>query len=509
MPRISDVFKEDSDTGKVVVEPRTGRRVEVFYIPSSRRLERLGLKVEGGTEPRAKLLFVDGEKQSMTVFPIKTAASSSNPIGFLGQKYGKIRAITISHWDDFEGDIGKVILASEGYGTDDSEITDDDLSALNEEMDGISVMQVLEALPPCYVKDYDYGLGFTKRNRFIIEAVEGISDATEIVISQSHPTGRGPDDTIFYISTSDFMRAINIIDRTVRISQTAARSVNSAEVRNLFAEKVGIPLLPVKTGLDPLRKKITEAATIEKESLSLDDQEELIDTLTRYTKSLATAKPEKLATLRGDIELVSLERLIEDYERMMKKRLNEKIWQKFLNANPFILSLAFSCPVVVVGEQASVGGRRFSGKGDTITDFLVKNKLTNNCMAVEIKTPNTKLFNDSPYREGVYTPSKDLAGALNQALDQKYHLGLDFVSRRNASREMDLEAYSIRSTLIVGTLPSDEDKKKSFELFRGNSKDVEVITFDELLGKLKTLKDLLSSEGTAISTGEESFDPPF
>ena len=45
------------------------------------------------------------------------------------------------------------------------------------------VMELLEELPSGFTKDYDYGLGLAKNYRFIIEAVEELSDCTEIVIS--------------------------------------------------------------------------------------------------------------------------------------------------------------------------------------------------------------------------------------------------------------------------------------------------------------------------------------
>ena len=42
-------------------------------------------------------------------------------------------------------------------------------------------------------------------------------------------------------------------------------------------------------------------------------------------------------------------------------------------------------------------------------------------------------------------------------------------------------------------MPEGLDEKKSFELFRGNSKDVHILTFDELLEKLVQLRNLLAS----------------
>lgn len=42
-------------------------------------------------------------------------------------------------------------------------------------------------------------------------------------------------------------------------------------------------------------------------------------------------------------------------------------------------------------------------------------------------------------------------------------------------------------------MPDDEDEKKSFEMYRRNSKNVQITTFDELLLKLKQLHEFLDN----------------
>ena len=93
--------------------------------------------------------------------------------------------------------------------------------------------------------------------------------------------------------------------------------------------------------------------------------------------------------------------------------------------NPFILNLLFGYPIIKIQDQASVGGRKLSGKGDKVTDFLSKNVKTNNTAIVEIKKPHAKLLNATEYREGVFSPSSELSGSLNQTLDQRNHEEFD------------------------------------------------------------------------------------
>ena len=109
---------------------------------------------------------------------------------------------------------------------------------------------------------------------------------------------------------------------------------------------------------------------------------------------------------------------LEKFERMLGETLAEDSWQDFFNENPFILNMAFGYPVIKVRNQASVGGRKLSGDGEKITDFLVS--LTNNTAIFEIKTSQSAILNKTPFRDGVYTPSAPLSGSINQSLDQKY-----------------------------------------------------------------------------------------
>jgi len=204
-----------------------------------------------------------------------------------------------------------------------------------------------------------------------------------------------------------------------------------------------------------------------------------------------------LVKLRDDIELVTLDRLIEKFGEMLGKNLPEARWQKLFNDNPFILNLAFSYPIIKIQDQAHVGGRKFSGDGDKIADFLVKNGISNNAALFEIKSPSAKLLNCKPYRENVYTPSSDLAGAINQMLDQRNKFQKEIASLKETSRIYDLESYAVHGVLIIGKTPLDVDQQKSFELFRGNSKDIVIITFDELLEKLSLLRGFLSGEQAA------------
>ena len=450
--------------GTLEVEEVHPNFVEIYFVPPERSLVEAGFDPAQATRYKTKLLEISGQHNFLTIYPISTFGDRSD---FLKPKYGQIERITLDDTD---------IISGVGW---DANSTPED------------VRDVLENLPSTFTKDYAYGLGLAKPYRFIIDAVQELSDCSEIVITDKHATGPTQDgDGIFYISTQDFEQARVELNKIDRHAQSAVRAVKWTAAHNILAERLGVPKQEPKAGRHPYRKLFTAVAE-GKQELSEEDQNAVIGTLTSHAADIAEDQPEKLAKLRGDIELVTLEALITRYEGMLGENLNEGHWQEFFNENPFILNMAFGYPVIKVRDQASVGGRKLSGDGEQITDFLVKNSLTNNTAIFEIKTSQTPILNKTPFRDGVYTPSADLSGSINQALDQKYQFQKQIAQIKDNTRLYDIESYAVHCCLVIGKTPDGDDRKKSFELFRRNSKDVEIVTFDELLEKLKQLSAFL------------------
>lgn len=451
--------------GVLEVEEVHPNFVEVYFVPPEHSLLAARLDPKRANSYRVKLLDINGQHKFLTIHPISTFGEKSD---FLRPKYGQIERIML-----------------------------EDMSIIFPRLDGAvpttpdGVLEILENLPSAFTKNYAYGLGLAKPYRFIIDAVEKLSDCTEIAITDGQETGPDPDgNRIFCISKADFELMRIELNKIDRHAQSAARAVKRTSAHNILAERLGLPKLDPKAGRHPYRKLFTAVAQ-DKEELSEEDQNAVIGALSSHAADIAKNQPEKLAKLRGDIELVALEALIKRYEEMLGGKLVEGRWQDFFNENPFILNMAFGYPVIKVRDQASVGGRKMSGDGEKITDFLVKNSLTNNTAIFEIKTPQTPILNKTPFRDGVFTPSADLSGSINQTLDQKYQFQKQIAQIKDNTRLYDIESYAVHCCLVIGMTPDGDDRKKSFELFRRNSKDVEIVTFDELLEKLKQLSAFL------------------
>ena len=490
--------------GKLILEPLSSTCVEVFYMPSQQKLEQSGLNAADAAPPRVKLLEIDGKIQHLKIFPLNTLGGSDE---FLKPKYRQVEHITLE---------GSNIV----YFTDGNNTTSDShgtfmspffgqTEPLEEDIDLESVpvvpstqeevMRIIENLPAGFTKNYEHGLALSQRYSLIINAVEELTQCAGIVISNYGKTQINERDNVFHISFNDFEAARKSIDNNRERGRKQARAVNESLTYNLFAKRIGEPQKPIKIGRYWLEKQLAITSK-NQEPLSKNEEELVLNVITKNVKSFAETKPEKLAKLQDEIELVKLDTLIQRYEEMLINEKQESRWQHFLNENSFALSLVFGYPIIKVQNSASVGGRKLWGRGDKIADFVVKNTLTNNVAIIEIKTPQVNLLNLTTYRDGVYTPSRDLSGAINQALEQKYHFEGEFVQIRGNSGIHDIESYSIHCGLIIGTMPTEADQKKSFELLRGNSKNVEIVTFDELLEKIKQLREFLSPR---------EIDPPF
>ena len=446
--------------GTLVVENRSATITEVFFIPDDERLVEAGIDPIDGANHLVRLLTFSIDKGWITIEPTNTLPRHDN---FLQPKYSQILRIRI-----------------EGSSEDLPETVED-------------VIEALFNLPSAFTKNPDYGLGLAKDYRFIINAVESLSDCSVLHITSLEETRIDTDGGVFFISERDFDDLRRTINSITYLGRTAASSVKTTTAHNKLAEKVGAPAIEVNAGRHPVRQMITTKVMGE-EVLADEEQNAVIQMLSQSAKAMGKKQTQKLAKLQSDIELVTLNALIDHFEEMLGKKVAEDRWQEFFKENPFILYMAFGYPVTKVQDQASVGGRKLSGVGEKITDFLVKNSLTNNTAIFEIKTPQTQVLNKRAFRNGVYTPSSDLCGSMNQALDQKYQFQKQVAAIKDSSRLYDIESYAVHCCLIIGQTPNGDNQKKSFEMFRRNSKDVEIITFDELLGKLKQLHSFISEE---------------
>lgn len=212
-----------------------------------------------------------------------------------------------------------------------------------------------------------------------------------------------------------------------------------------------------------------------------------------------------MAHRRGEVK--RFRRLLEDdayFAATQKagKLKPEAVWQQFFEANPWIFGVSLSGQLltswdekkleqVVVGESVKGVGKR--------TDALLRTSgRIRSLVFTEIKTHKTDLLAKRPYRSGCWAPSTEVSGAVAQ-LQGTVDRAIDDIGRHLQRKARDgstipgdlTHVFRPRSYVIVGDLGSlfgeeggvHDDKFRSFELFRRNLTEPEVLTFDELLAR--------------------------
>jgi hypothetical protein len=244
---------------------------------------------------------------------------------------------------------------------------------------------------------------------------------------------------------------------------------------------------------------MTQYSNIET-NLSSDDKAalfEFFDKLSLSRKDIFEKRD--LIKTKEMIDKKFIEDIIQQFERYLKrKNISEQKWQDFFKENLWIFSQLFAQPTVLFKDKAYVGGKTISDEQGKIVDFLFKNKLTKNSALIEIKKHTTNMFNKKPYRgNDVFALNKELSGAVNQVLDQRDTYMKKFDSIKGNE---DITALSPKCFVIIGRI-SDLSKEqcKCFELMRAALKDVEIITYDELYDRLKSILSIFSYKEEAKS----------
>lgn len=171
---------------------------------------------------------------------------------------------------------------------------------------------------------------------------------------------------------------------------------------------------------------------------------------------------------------------------------DEGFWQITFRENVYAISQVFAVPLVFIRESAYVGGMKIDRRNAKLVDYLFSLESSQEAVLVEIKTPATSLLGRK-YR-GTYCPSPELTGAMMQVLDYRRTLVKDLTSVTEGI-SYKLSAFSPKCVVVVGNGSAElenEQKRSAFELFRANSRSVEIVTYDELFRKLDVLATLFS-----------------
>ena len=349
-----------------------------------------------------------------------------------------------------------------------------------------------ENLPRGFYKEWTKGYGFTRVYNPLIYRLDEVLTIQEIVIGKNVVTKT--EDGKLYLNFEKLNQSYPRIDLMLK--------KHNAEIDRL-ANEILSRYFP-KSFKSKSQKYIKgslaqfiDANINQIADLSEVDTQSLFNLASKISKDNFLESKTNVLKTREKIEEVYIEEVLEEFKKLLfrknlTKNLEEK-WQIFFTQYNWIFSQLFSFPVLIFKDKAYVGGKGVENTNGKISDFIYKNKLTNNVAFIEIKTHRTEIFIEKPYRgNDVYSASKDMSGAVNQVLDQRDNFQKDFYSLKATSKNKNFESYNSKCIVVLGKLSElTEEEKKSFDLMRSNSRDVDIVTFDEVLEKIKGLETLL------------------
>lgn len=348
-------------------------------------------------------------------------------------------------------------------------------------------------LPRGFLKKWNTGYGFTKIYNPLIYQIMDNNDINEIVVQNN--CVQKIENRKLYLNPLALNRHYPVIDSLIK---------QQREDKSQLVNRILPDLLPdrykkenrkyIKDTLSNYIKRNVDKDTI----LSDNDVQALLELVSFISYDKAPSNSTNVLKTKVKLEEYFIEEIIKEFEKLLAQKtytsLLEKRWQAFFKKYSWIFSQLFSFPVLIFEDEAYTGGKNLQNRGGKFADFLYKNKLTNNIAFIEIKTHNTKILDSRSYRgNDVYAISSELSGALNQVLDQRENLQHEFYALRAKSKGT-FESYNPKCLIIIGSMSQlIDEQKKSFELIRSNSRDVEIITFDEVLEKIKGIQSLMLS----------------
>jgi len=205
------------------------------------------------------------------------------------------------------------------------------------------------------------------------------------------------------------------------------------------------------------------------------------------------------------------------FEDMLSKETTESEWQKFFETNTWIfgygLNFVFNAPLEGKKLEQYVAGYDVSSSGKRVDALLSRRGLIEATCFVEIKKHNTQLLEKEQYRPECYSVSKEVSGGISQ-IQKSIQKSLSSLKEKFQHTDddnnpiKDIYNYQPKGYLVIGSLSEfdtekgvNESKYSSFELFRRNLSNPEIITFDELYERAKFI--VSTTETLSIETKEK------
>lgn len=200
---------------------------------------------------------------------------------------------------------------------------------------------------------------------------------------------------------------------------------------------------------------------------------------------------------RARIQHVRSEALTEFDNSLNDENLDESYWQKFFQNNLWIFGYGLNYQFLSeVSDQPHYGGSNFTGIGAQRGDYLLSsNAAAKFTCIVEIKKPTSRLFSYNKsgeiieYRNDVCLFSRELTGGVAQvqANCKTWQIRALDPNNDRVLHKANIHTIHPKGILVIGNTEelTTDSSIETFELYRRNLHNPEIITFDELLERAR------------------------
>ncbi len=377
----------------------------------------------------------------------------------------------------------------------------------------------------------------TRKQRFISKVFEHdehheIAEVKDELVIRVTEGQRDEVKAVFYEDDRGIASLIiqRFIRKTGRPYQKISFSFHGEELEKLYRLIRSIAIVPLE---DDNKARLDDEVLDEIfRTISATDRRKLLasnaDLVLEIARNHITSSDIVALAYRRK-QLSIFQKLLDDqdfFAEKMKglgKKSTEAVWQHFFEENPWIFGygLQYVYTAQLEGKKLEqvVSGFSVAGRGKR-TDALLKTlgAISSLCL-VELKTHETPLLAQSPYRPECWRVSSDVAGAVAQ-IQKTVHKAArtirDELRLCNESGEPSSESaylFHPKSFVVVGDLHEflsehgvNEQKYSSFELFRKNLLVPEIITFDELFERARCIVQHSEAEGQSLNVNDEGLE---
>lgn len=262
------------------------------------------------------------------------------------------------------------------------------------------------------------------------------------------------------------------------------------QLKNLYAVaasgKIGTGTTKLVVGRDEeIIQTDAKRANVIKLLLTRGHSQEIWNELVRTNPDLAT----RLSYARIHAErTLTLQR----FNANLTANQPEGWWQDFFEKNTWIFGYGLNYQILKsIQAQPRYGGLTVTGRGVQKGDYLQRTEATVKfTVLVEIKRPGTHLLGSEQYRNGAWELGGELAGGVSQM-----HANCSTWEKEGSRSEENQEALTRqgiftvqpKGILVIGHTNqlTDLHKRSTFEMFRRNTLNPEILTFDELYERAK------------------------